>query len=88
MAKLLRDYPEQVYLGMYDDEDVYLARPSWECGWFWGFGYVQNENILTHLDSMCKVDGRTVNLWDGLTHHIKAGKSPRNARAKQAVDIL
>ena len=74
MAKLLRDYPEQVYLGMYDDEDVYLARPSWDCGWCWGFGYVQNKNLHTHLSSMCKVDGRTVNLWDGLTHHIKAGK--------------
>lgn len=74
MATLLRDYPEQVYLGKYEGEDVYLARPSWDCGWYWEFGYVTNRYLHTPLDGMCNVDGRIVNLWDGITHHIKAGK--------------
>lgn len=74
MSKLLREYPEQVYLGKYKGEDVYLARPSWDCDWYWGFGYVQNKYLHTHLDSMCMVNDRLVNLWDGLTHHIKGGK--------------
>lgn len=74
MASLLREYPEQVYLGKYNGEDVFLSRPMWNCNWYWGFGYVANRYLHTHLYMMSNVDGRNVNLWDGITHHIKAGK--------------
>lgn len=74
MASLLRKYPKKVYLGKYGGKDVWLARPSWDCGRYWGFGYVTNRRLRTHLYMMSNVDGRNVNLWDGITHHIKAGK--------------
>ena len=77
MAKLLRDYPKHVYLGKLDGEDVYLARPSWYWGWYLDFGYVRNKTLRTHLKKMCNVENRTVNLWDGLQHHIKGGKIKR-----------
>lgn len=77
MPELLRDYPEKVYLGKYEGEDVWLARPSWDCGWYWGFGYVQNRYLHTHLNMMCNVENRVVNLWDGLQHHIKGGEIER-----------
>lgn len=25
-----------------DGNKVYLQKPSWDCGWYWGFGYVQS----------------------------------------------
>lgn len=39
---------------------VYLAKPSWDCGWYWGFGYVQGYennrkrdfNSHTHFNSL------------------------------------
>lgn len=31
---------------------VHLAAPSWDCDWYWGFGYIQNKNINTHFDSL------------------------------------
>lgn len=75
LPELLRDYPEKVYLGKYGGEDVWLARPSWNCGWYWGFGYVQNRYLHTHLSMMCNVETCTTNLWDGLQHHIKGARS-------------
>lgn len=49
--KLLREYPDQVYLGTtLDNEKLYLSKPSWDCDWYWGFGYVGNKNLHTHLN--------------------------------------
>ena len=38
---------------------VYLQKPSWDCGWYWGFGYVkefrgkkQDYETHTHFDSL------------------------------------
>lgn len=51
--KLLNDYPDKVYLGTsLDNEELYLYKPSWDCGWYWGFGYVGNKNLHTHLNSL------------------------------------
>lgn len=34
---------EKYYLGIRkaDNKKVYLIAPSWDCGWYWGFGYIQ-----------------------------------------------
>lgn len=51
--KLLNDYPDKVYLGTsLDNEELYLYKPSWDCDWYWGFGYVGNKNLHTHLNSL------------------------------------
>lgn len=50
---LLNDYPEKTYLGLnQDDEPVYMDRPSWDCDWYWGFGYIGNKNFHTHLNHL------------------------------------
>lgn len=50
---LLNHYPEKVQLGVnHQGEAVFLLRPSWDCGWYWSFGYVNTEDTHTHLDRL------------------------------------
>jgi len=39
-----------------------LAAPSWDCDWFWGFGYLQNKSIHHHIDGLDK----SKNMFDAL----------------------
>ena len=35
-----------------DEKKVYLVAPSWDCNWYWGFGYVQTygkKDLCDHL---------------------------------------
>lgn len=60
-------------------QNVWLEAPSWDCGWYWGFGYVErytNNNrpsmskditSHTHINSEFK-SGGVINLNRGLTH--------------------
>lgn len=32
-----------------DNARIYLSAPSWDCGWYWGFGYLGNKNEHYHL---------------------------------------
>ena len=41
---------EKLHLGKRDGEQIYYYLPSWNCGWYWGFGYLGNENLHYHLD--------------------------------------
>ena len=43
------DIPKR-YLGKLDGEKVWLASPSWDCGWYWGYGYIQNRHLHTHFN--------------------------------------
>lgn len=29
-------------------ERIYIEKHSWDCGWYWGFGYIGNNNLHTH----------------------------------------
>lgn len=31
---------------------VYLTKHQWDCGWYWGFGYVGNSACHFHFDSL------------------------------------
>lgn len=49
---------EGYYLGVNQyDEKVYLEKPSWDCDWYWGFGYLEAYDKYgkwcshTHFDS-------------------------------------
>lgn len=33
---------------------LYLAPPSWDCDWYWGWGYLQNKDTHIHADSVLK----------------------------------
>lgn len=34
-----------------DNANIYLSAPTWDCGWYWGFGYLGNKNEHYHLSS-------------------------------------
>lgn len=39
------------------NEPIYLYKHSWDCGWYWGMGYLGNSNCHFHFDSYLK-DGK------------------------------
>lgn len=52
----------------------YLADPSWDCGWYWGYGYIQSRYSHQHADGEFKPDQpnddrrREYNSYDGDTN--------------------
>lgn len=65
--KKSKAFGKDVYLlGTIDGKMQWLEAPSWDCGWYWGFGYVeeytQHERPCrsrdkvshTHIDSIAK----------------------------------
>ena len=62
--KTLRDY-NKMPLGENDGETIFLSPPSWDCGWYWGFGYIGNKNRHYHIDGLSK--GK--NIHDGMIEH-------------------
>lgn len=65
----IRRYKEKTLLGKTDGGYIYLTAPSWDCGWYWGFGYIGNKHLHTHLSSICKEKG----FYDGIKDYF--GKS-------------
>ena len=48
-----KDYPFKVYLGTTKGtfkERIYLEGFSWNCGWYWGGGYIGNKNLHCHFN--------------------------------------
>ena len=46
-------------IGKKDGRKVWMPVPSWDCGWYWGFGYLQTYDYRdmcchTHFDVVCK----------------------------------
>jgi hypothetical protein len=42
-----------------DGENVWLEKHKWDCGWYWGFGYLGNKNCHFHFDSLLYInDGK------------------------------
>jgi hypothetical protein len=62
--KTLSNYTK-VLLGYDGKEPIYLTPPSWDCGWYWGFGYLGNKNCHYHINELMK----DINLYDGLKNH-------------------
>ena len=48
------DGKTQYFFGIYQGEIVWLTEASWDCDWYWGFGYIGNRNCHHHFDSMFK----------------------------------
>lgn len=50
---LLNNYPESLLIGKdIDGHKIYLSKPTWDCNWYWGFGYIGNKNLHTHLNQL------------------------------------
>lgn len=46
---------ERILLGyMENKEAIYLTKHSWDCGWYWGMGYIGNRNCRFHIESLIK----------------------------------
>lgn len=43
---------DKIYLGKIDNDRIYLKKHSWDCGWYWGFGYLGNKNSHFHIESL------------------------------------
>lgn len=41
----------KTYLGTRksDGAKIYISPPEWDCGWYWGFGYIGNTREHSHL---------------------------------------
>lgn len=39
-----------------DNAKIWFDVPEWQCGWYWGFGYLGNKNEHYHLDGYSKKD--------------------------------
>lgn len=48
---------------------IYLNKPTFDCGWYWGFGYLGNNNLHYHLDSY-QTKEHSFKLEDGSYKHI------------------
>lgn len=62
--KEFRDF----FLGTLDGRGVLLRVPSFDCGWYWGFGYLGNKNIHFHLNGLdvIKPELRRLHMHDQL----------------------
>lgn len=47
-------FEDNIFMGESGGLEEYLVAPSWDCDWYWGFGYLQNEGIHHHLDKLNK----------------------------------
>lgn len=54
-------------MGEHDGEVEYLASPSWDCDWYWGFGYLQNKNLHHHIDGLWKESNK--NMFDAIKEY-------------------
>ena len=70
---------QKILLGKHNGENIYLTPPSWDCGWYWGFGYLGNNNRHYHVDGLKKSETynfekkvfeyKFMNLYDGFIEH-------------------
>lgn len=51
-------------MGEHDGEAERLSAPSWNCGWYWGFGYIGNRNLHHHIKGLTKYEN--INLFDAI----------------------
>lgn len=98
--KLLREYPKFVKLGTSTefDGDVFIVRPTWDCGWYWGFGYLErwdarkgDIDFHTHIDHEFGTDkhGRRCNWYDGMKDLLDQGDVFENDRQRwQFLEIV
>jgi hypothetical protein len=43
---------DKIYLGTIGNDKIYLSKHSWDCNWYWSFGYIGNKNLHFHIESL------------------------------------
>ena len=62
---VIRAKDDMIMLGKFDcdcSSPLWLRKPHFDCGWYWGLGYLASKGIHTHFDSEFK---RYKNFIDG-----------------------
>lgn len=61
---------EKIYLGkVKHGEKIWLTKHSWDCDWYWGFGYIGNQNWHFHINSLIDHPKEYHNKWTDITTH-------------------
>lgn len=47
---------KRFYMGRTNRRRIWLSVPSFDCGWYWGFGYLGNNNCHFHLNRLDSMD--------------------------------
>ena len=56
---------DRIYLGTIAEYGrLYLSKHSWDCGWYWGMGYIGNNNCHMHIDSLIGAECSICNIFD------------------------
>jgi len=56
---------DKIYLGNTTQYGrLYLSKHSWDCGWYWGFGYIGNNSCHMHIDSLIGAEYNIGNIFD------------------------
>ena len=57
---------KKIYFGTANKtgEKIYISIPSWDCEWYWSFGYLGNKDCHYHLSKYA--NGRNINMYDAL----------------------
>ena len=59
---------DKIYLGNTTEYGrLYLSKHSWDCGWYWGFGYIGNTRLHMHIDSLINGEYDVNKIFDGST---------------------
>lgn len=66
----------KVFFGTKDGEKMYITKPTWDCDWYWSFGYLGNNNCHYHLDGYQK--GRNINMHDALMQDYELSENIKN----------
>ena len=60
-------WTEPFKMGVAQSDDRYaceLSAPSWDCGWYWGIGYLGHRDAHFHLDGLIKK--HNTNMFDAI----------------------
>jgi len=49
MTKLFLGKTKETFNGL-SNEQIFITKHSWDCGWYFGFGYIGNKDLHTHFD--------------------------------------
>ena len=61
---------DKIYLGNTTEYGrLYLSKHSWDCGWYWGMGYIGNSRLHMHMhiDSLINGEYDVNKIFDGGT---------------------
>src|SRR5210317_1711148 len=60
----------RIYLGKIEGTGpIYLSKHSWDCDWYWGFGYLGNKDCHFHISSLIDHPGHYDPEWHQVTQH-------------------